>query len=127
MSGARLKNRWVRIVISEVEPAVLEALKSLPGVEIVVASSREELGTVAQEGDLAVVGARRLAQLETLRVHVDKAAGHDLRSPLHAISMGVSLLANDPPTPEQTDVLRRIDKAIDRISDNLDKLVELSS
>ena len=40
--------------------------------------------------------------------------------------MGVSLLANDPPTPEQTDVLRRIDNAIDRISDNLDKLSELS-
>ncbi len=127
MSSARLKNLCVRIVIADADPALLEALKSLPGVEIVVAASREELATLAQEGDLAVVGARRLAQLETLRVHVDKAAGHDLRSPLHAISMGVSLLANDPPTPEQTDVLRRIDKAIDRITENLDELVELSS
>jgi signal transduction histidine kinase len=117
----------VRIVIADAEPAALEALKGLAGVEVVVASSREELATLAQDGDLALVGAGRLVALDKLRALVDKAAGHDLRSPLHAISMGVSLLANDPPTPEQTDVLRRIDNAIDRISDNLDKLSELSS
>lgn len=117
----------MRIVITDVDPAALETLKALPGVEIVVASSREELATLVKDGDLALVGGNRFVAYEKLRVHVDKAAGHDLRSPLHAISMGVSLLAGDPPTPEQTDVLRRIDNAIDRISDNLDKLSELSS
>lgn len=117
----------MRILVTDVDPTALEVLRGLAGVEIVVASSREELAKLVQDGDLALVGANRFAALETLRSHVDKAAGHDLRSPLHAISMGVSLLANDPPTPEQTDVLRRIDKAIDRISDNLDKLSELSS
>ena len=116
----------VRILLADSDSAARDALSSLAGVEVVVAATAAELAALAQPGDLMVVGAAQLAALEALRTLVVKAAGHDLRSPLHAISMGVSLLANDPPTPEQTDVLRRIDNAIDRISDSLDKLSELS-
>ena len=116
----------VRILVADPDPATRDALRGLAGVDLVVAASAAELAALAQPGDLTLVGASQLAALEALRALVVKAAGHDLRSPLHAISMGVSLLANDPPTPEQTDVLRRIDNAIDRISDNLDKLSELS-
>ena len=116
----------VRILMVDSDSTARETLQGLAGVEIVVAPTAADLAALAQPGDLTLVGASQLAALEALRALVVKAAGHDLRSPLHAISMGVSLLANDPPTPEQTDVLRRIDNAIDRISDNLDKLSELS-
>lgn len=119
----------MRILILETDGAAhaaRDALQAVPGVELVCAPSAAELAALAQPGDLTLVGAAQLAALDTLRTQVAKAAGHDLRSPLHAISMGVSLLAGDPPTPEQAGVLKRIDNAIDRISDNLDKLSELS-
>lgn len=124
MSRIAPQDQCVRILVGDIDPAVLEVLKGVPGIEVVVAASRDELASLARDGDLVLVGAGRLVALETLRADVVKAAGHDLRTPLHAISMGVSLIASDPPTPEQTDVLRRIDNAIDRISDNLDKLSE---
>ena len=116
----------MRILIADADSSTRDALQGVPGIEVVVAATAAELAALAQPGDLTLVGAAQLATLEELRARVAKAAGHDLRSPLHAISMGVSLLANEPPTPAQTDVLRRIDNAIDRISYNLDKLCELS-
>jgi signal transduction histidine kinase len=58
--------------------------------------------------------------------HVRKLA-HDLRTPLHAISIGTSLLVGDHPTPEQTDVYRRVEAAIDRMSALLEQLDKLTT
>jgi two-component system sensor histidine kinase/response regulator len=52
------------------------------------------------------------------------AVNHDLRSPLHTISVGVSLLVDDD--PEKKDVARRVEGAIDRMSGMLDQLYDLA-
>jgi signal transduction histidine kinase len=52
---------------------------------------------------------------------------HDLRTPLHAISVGTSLLISDNPTREQNDAYRRVEAAIDRMSAMLEQLDELST
>lgn len=65
---------------------------------------------------------------EVLRLHETfvAAVNHDLRSPLHTISVGTTLLVGDDPTPEQKEVARRIDAAIDRMSGMLDQLYDLA-
>jgi len=52
------------------------------------------------------------------------AINHDLRSPLHTISVGVSLLFDE--SPEKRDVARRVESAIDRMSGMLDQLYDLA-
>ncbi|HEY4058167.1 MAG TPA: hybrid sensor histidine kinase/response regulator [Kofleriaceae bacterium] len=52
------------------------------------------------------------------------AVNHDLRSPLHTISVGVSLLVDD--STEKKDVARRIESAIDRMGGMLDQLYDLA-
>lgn len=52
------------------------------------------------------------------------AVNHDLRSPLHTISVGVSLLVDD--SPDKKDVARRVESAIDRMSGMLDQLYDLA-
>ncbi len=52
------------------------------------------------------------------------AVNHDLRSPLHTISVGVSLLVDDDPA--KRDVARRVENAIDRMSGMLDQLYDLA-
>ncbi|HEY4181142.1 MAG TPA: hybrid sensor histidine kinase/response regulator [Kofleriaceae bacterium] len=52
------------------------------------------------------------------------AVNHDLRSPLHTISVGVSLLVDD--STEKKDVARRIEAAIDRMGGMLDQLYDLA-
>ncbi len=52
------------------------------------------------------------------------AVNHDLRSPLHTISVGVSLLVDD--NDEKRDVARRVEAAIDRMSGMLDQLYDLA-
>lgn len=72
------------------------------------------------------VQSRRLA--EVLRMHETfvAAVNHDLRTPLHTISVGVSLLTGDDPTPEAREVARRVDAAIDRMGGMLDQLYDLA-
>ncbi len=75
---------------------------------------------------LLAVQSRRLA--EVLRMHETfvAAVNHDLRTPLHTISVGVSLLVGEAPTPEARDVHRRVDAAIDRMGGMLDQLYDLA-
>lgn len=72
------------------------------------------------------VQSRRLA--EVLRMHETfvAAVNHDLRTPLHTISVGISLLAGDDPSPETRDVFRRVEAAIDRMGGMLDQLYDLA-
>ena len=75
---------------------------------------------------LLAAQSRRLA--EVLRMHETfvAAVNHDLRTPLHTISIGISLLTGDDPTPETREVARRVDAAIDRMGGMLDQLYDLA-
>lgn len=72
------------------------------------------------------IQSRRLS--EALRMHETfvAAVNHDLRTPLHTISVGVSLLTGDHPSPETRDVARRVEAAIDRMGGMLDQLYDLA-
>lgn len=52
------------------------------------------------------------------------AVNHDLRSPLHTIAVGMSLLVDGD--PDKRDVARRVESAIDRMSGMLDQLYDLA-
>jgi signal transduction histidine kinase len=75
---------------------------------------------------LLAAQSRRLA--EVLRMHETfvAAVNHDLRTPLHTISVGISLLTGDDPTPETREVARRVEAAIDRMGGMLDQLYDLA-
>jgi two-component system sensor histidine kinase/response regulator len=66
--------------------------------------------------------------VEVLRLHETfvAAVNHDLRTPLHTLSVGLSLLVDNEPSPEQKEVARRMENAIDRMSGMLDQLNDLA-
>lgn len=67
---------------------------------------------------------KQLADVLRMQETFVAAVNHDLRSPLHTISVGVSLLVDDD--PEKRDVVRRVEGAIDRMSGMLDQLYDLA-
>jgi two-component system sensor histidine kinase/response regulator len=69
---------------------------------------------------------RRLSEVLRLHETFVAAVNHDLRTPLHTISVGTTLLIGDTPTPEQADIGRRVESAIDRMSGMLDQLYDLA-
>ncbi len=68
------------------------------------------------------------AQLsESMRMHETFVASlnHDLRAPLHTISVGLSMLENLPGA-EEREVVRRVEAAADRMNSMIDQLYDLA-
>jgi two-component system sensor histidine kinase/response regulator len=66
----------------------------------------------------------RLTEVLRMQETFVAAVNHDLRSPLHTISVGLSLLVDDD--PEKRDIARRVEAAIDRMGGMLDQLYDLA-
>lgn len=108
----------VDFLIKPVEPRIL---KSKVNTLLDLYRSRRQLALQLTELE------RMSGQLtEVLRMQETfvAAINHDLRSPLHTISVGVSLLVDE--SPEKKDVARRVESAIDRMSGMLDQLYDLA-
>ena len=108
----------VDFLIKPVDPRIL---KSKVGTLLELYRSKRQLAVQLTELE------RMSGQLtEVLRMQETfvAAINHDLRSPLHTISVGVSLLVDE--SPEKKDVARRVESAIDRMSGMLDQLYDLA-
>ncbi len=108
----------VDFLIKPVDPRIL---KSKVSTLLELYRSKRQLA--AQLVELERMSAQ-LSEVLRMQETFVAAVNHDLRSPLHTISVGVSLLVDD--NPEKKDVARRVESAIDRMSGMLDQLYDLA-
>jgi signal transduction histidine kinase len=70
-----------------------------------------------------LLAAREAAELREQFIGV---LGHDLRTPLGAIGMGITLLKEDPLTPDQTDAVGMLERSVGRMSDLINDTLDFT-
>lgn len=108
----------IDFLIKPVDPRIL---KSKVSTLLELYRSKRQLATQLVELERM---SKQLTEVLRMQETFVAAVNHDLRSPLHTISVGVSLLVDQD--PDKRDVARRIEAAIDRMSGMLDQLYDLA-
>ncbi len=110
----------VDYLIKPVEPRIL-----LSKVQTFITLHEQHQKLTRQVEELARVSARLT---ESLRLHETfvAALNHDLRSPLHTITLGMAMLGGALADPKQLEVVRRVGGAAERMGTMLDDLYDLA-
>ena len=110
----------VDYLIKPVEPRIL-----LSKVQTFITLHEQNQKLARQVEELANVSEKLT---ESLRLHETfvAALNHDLRSPIHTITLGVTMLADTPLAPKQHDVIKRVGNAAHRMTGLLDDLYDLA-
>lgn len=110
----------VDYLIKPVEPRIL-----LSKVQTFITLHEQNQKLATQVDELGRVSAKLT---ESLRLHETfvAALNHDLRSPIHTIALGVTMLADSGLNPKQADVIKRVGNAAQRMTGLLDDLYDLA-
>jgi signal transduction histidine kinase len=110
----------VDFLIKPVDPRVL---RSKVSTFLALHEQKRQLAQQVAE----IEGVRdQLAQSLRLQETFVAAVGHDLRTPLQAIDLGLALLSDELESPSQRDVLKRVSTSVRRMSTMLDELHDLA-
>ena len=97
--------------------------------------SGQAIGTVGFANDITdrknaeqsvVESMRKLEEKEMAKTRFLAAAGHDLRQPLAAANLFIDALKFTAPTPDQSEIIKRLDQAMSNFNDLLDALLNVS-
>lgn len=89
--------------------------------------SREQLEERVRQATLELQAGKEAAErADQAKTRFLAAASHDLRQPMHALSMFVSALEHEPDADRQAQLLSRISTATQSMGDLLDSLLDIS-